>query len=947
MSKWINIEGARVHNLKDVSLKLPKNKLIVFSGLSGSGKSSLAFDTIFAEGQRRYMESLSAYARQFLDQLDKPDVDRIDGLSPAISIDQKSASHNPRSTVGTVTEIYDYFRILYASIGIPYCVSCGEKIDTMSIQEIFDTILTWPESLQLTLYAPLVKQKKGSHADLLAHLIKEGFSRVRIDGTITRLSDPITLPKTQFHNIDLVVDRLALTPDNHSRLFQSLETATQRSNGLVQVEATDTQYNTLFSENLSCRHCNQSLPEISPRLFSFNSPVGACPECKGLGENLDFDPTRIIAFPQNPLSTATGKILSLSDTSHSDISSRYFSPYGFSLETPFNTLTTPQKNLFLYGDTDIDQTTSLHRTIKKKRPKLNHPQWLGIIPLLRQRYRHVYSDKHRFYFRSYMSSYPCPTCSGNRLSPASLSIKVQGKSIADMMGFNVDGLIDTFSQFQFSTTEMRIANQVVKEIKSRLEFLQNVGLGYLTLNRKSGSLSGGEFQRIRLATQIGAGLTGVLYVLDEPSIGLHQRDNQRLIETLKKLRDLGNTLIVVEHDEDTLRQSDYIVEIGPLAGRKGGNIEYAGSTQKFLNTAQTCTADFLRGKQTIDVPTQRRQPHSKKSISLTGVRENNLKNIDVTFPLGQFICITGVSGSGKSSLIYDVLHPALMRHFNQPNVRLGKFDTISGLEHIDKIITIDQSPIGKTPRSNPATYSGAFTPIRELFSQTKDAKIRGFKPGRFSFNVKGGRCEACEGDGVKKIEMHFLSDVFVTCDVCKGRRYNAETLMVKFKGNTIADVLQMTINDTCKLFENIPAIISKLNTLKDVGLGYVQLGQNATTLSGGEAQRVKLAKELSKRSTGKTLYLLDEPTTGLHFFDIKQLLLVFNRLVDSGNTLIVIEHNLDVIKCADHIIDIGPHGGEDGGQIIGSGTPESLANDPNSFTGQFLADVLSRQPSSS
>jgi len=920
MKNYIDVEGARVHNLKNVSVTLPKNKFIVFSGVSGSGKSSLAFDTIFAEGQRRYMESLSSYARQFLDQLDKPDVDRIDGLSPAISIDQKNASHNPRSTVGTVTEIYDYFRILFASIGIPYCPQCGDPIQPMSVQEMVDVIMRWPKETQLTIFSPLINKKKGTHGDLFLGLQKDGFSRVRINGDIKRLADPITLSKTQFHTIELVVDRLQLIEENQSRLFQSLETATQRSKGLVLIERSDDVSSTLFSEQLSCVRCAVSLPELSPRLFSFNSPLGACSACNGLGDNYDFDSDLVIEYPEKAIRFCTSKVMNLDDTHYGHAVNRTIRRYGFDLDTSYSKLTKKQQNILLYGQ--------------------KSGEWEGIITNLRRRYFQTHSEKMRFFFRYYMSPKPCSVCHGQRLNPEALAVKIQKLSLSEMMTYTVSDLLVLFNTFKFSVTEQDIAKQVLKEIHNRLSFLNDVGVGYLTLNRKSGTLSGGEFQRIRLATQIGSGLTGVLYVLDEPSIGLHQRDNQQLINTLKKLRDVGNTLIVVEHDEDTLRQSDYIVEIGPEAGRKGGCIEYSGPTSAFITKSDTLTAQYLQGAQKIDIPEKRRSPKQKGILVIKGASENNLKNITVSFPLGCFICVTGVSGSGKSSLIYDILHHALMRHFHHSKQCPGRHRSIMGIQYIDKVITIDQSPIGRTPRSNPATYSGAFTPIRDLFSQTRDSKIRGFKPGRFSFNVRGGRCEACEGDGVKRIEMHFLPDVFVQCDVCKGKRYNQETLSVMYKGKMISDVLTMTINESCKLFQNIPSIISKLKTLQDVGLGYIQLGQNATTLSGGEAQRVKLAKELSKRSTGKTLYLLDEPTTGLHFHDIKQLLTVFNRLVDSGNTLIVIEHNLDIIKCADHIIDMGPDGGAGGGHVIAFGTPEHVAKEKKSYTGQFLKKRL-------
>ncbi len=939
MASEIRIQGARVHNLKNVSLTLPRDALIVFTGLSGSGKSSLAFDTIYAEGQRRYMESLSAYARQFLDKMDKPDVDKIEGLSPAISIDQKSASHNPRSTVGTVTEIYDYIRLLYGSIGTPHCPKCKRPISSMSIQEMTDNIFNWPDETQLTILSPLVTEKKGEHREIVERLKKEGFSRIKVNGTIHRLADTLVLDKNKKHTIQLVVDRVSINSDNRARLFQSLETAITQSKGLVIVERSDTQEDHLFSETFSCPECDIALEELSPRLFSFNSPVGACPACNGLGECFDFDPDLVIEKPGNTCKTATGKVLNLDGTHYGKQAEKTAKKFGFTLSERYNALTEEQRNVLLYGGPEAVEDN----------PFLNHTNeeyqgiwgdWEGIITNLRRRYFQTQSEGMRFFFRGYMSAKPCITCQGSRLRATALAVTVTDLSIADMMKMNVERLLGFFETVNFTEKQREIVGQVQKEILHRLSFLKNVGLDYLTLDRKAGTLSGGEFQRIRLATQIGAGLTGVLYVLDEPSIGLHQRDNERLIETLKHLRDLGNTLIVVEHDEDTIREADHIVEIGPGAGKNGGEIIFSGSQKEFQKNGTGLTAQYLQGKKEIAIPNIRRAPKDRGELVIEGATENNLKDVTVRIPLGRIVCVTGVSGSGKSTLIDDVLHKALMRHFHKSKERPGKHKAIEGLQHLDKIITIDQSPIGRTPRSNPATYTGVFTPVRELFEESREAKVRGYKAGRFSFNVKGGRCEACEGDGQIKIEMHFLSDVFVLCDVCKGKRYNKETLEVTYKGYTISDILMMTVNEGCDVFEAHPSIHTKLKTLQDVGLGYIQLGQNAATLSGGEAQRIKLAKELSKRETGRTLYLLDEPTTGLHFEDIKKLLEVINRLVDSGNTVVVIEHNLDVIKTSDYLIDLGPEGGYKGGHIIAEGTPEEVAQNKKSFTGKFLKKVL-------
>ncbi len=935
----IKIIGAKVHNLKNICLTLPKNALIVFTGLSGSGKSSLAFDTIYAEGQRRYMESLSSYARQFLDKMDKPDVDHIEGLSPAISIDQKSSSHNPRSTVATVTEIYDYFRLLFASIGVPYCPTCHTQIRGQSIQEMVDMVMGWPMGTQVLLLSPLMMEQKGEHKVLLESLKKSGFTRVKINGDLLRLDEDIQLEKHKKYTIDLIVDRLEINADNRARLFESIETCVRHSKGLLKVEADGRAQ--LFSEALSCTTCGFSLTELSHRLFSFNSPIGACSECKGLGDKLDFDPDLVIEFPENPIWTCTGKVLNLDHTSYGNALDKTARKYGFTASVPFYQLTEAQRNIVLYGKPYAENEDPFLSGVAAEYQGLRGADWEGVITNLRRRYYTTHSEMMRYFFRGFMSAKPCFKCQGNRLKPDALSVKIGGDTIATLTSKSVSDLIGFFATLSLTDKQREICHLILKEITSRLSFLNNVGLGYLTLNRKSGTLSGGEFQRIRLATQIGAGLTGVLYVLDEPSIGLHQRDNLRLIETLKALKDIGNTLIVVEHDEDTIKVADYIVDIGPEAGRKGGEIVFAGTLDEF-RVSDGLTAQYISHRRQIKVPSKRRIPKPNQVITIENARENNLKNITVSFPLGVFIAVTGVSGSGKSTLINDILHLALMRHFFGSKERPGRHDRIMGLEHIDKLITIDQSPIGRTPRSNPATYTQVLSPIRDLYAETTEAKIRGFKAGRFSFNVKGGRCEACEGDGVVKIDMHFMSDVYVTCEICKGKRFNDQTLEVKFKGKSISDVLSMTVSEAMEHFANIPSVASKLKTLEEVGLGYVQLGQNATTLSGGEAQRIKLAKELSKRSTGKTLYLLDEPTTGLHFADIEKLLHVLNRLVDSGNTVLVIEHNLDVIKTADYIIDLGPEGGHEGGMVVAQGTPEQVSRVENSYTGQFL--MLSSSP---
>lgn len=932
--KYIKIRGARVHNLKNIDLDIPRDQLVVLTGLSGSGKSSLAFDTIYAEGQRRYVESLSAYARQFLEKLDKPDVDSIEGLSPAISIDQKASSHNPRSTVGTVTEIYDYLRILFATVGTPQCLSCGLPIQGQSLQEIINQIQGFPLGTSVTILAPKVSEKKGNHRQVLEAIQQAGFARVRVNGEIFRLNDVPELAKTKSHTIEIVVDRMAIDPDNASRLAESVETGLRHGDGRVMVwNGTDDVVH-LFSEWMACPTCNVSFPEINSRLFSFNAPAGACPTCNGLGEQLEFDPELVIEDPELPAYLATRRCLNLDGTYYGRAAARSAKKYGFSMVTRFSELAKSHQNVVLYGD-PIGPTDDWQ--------KYGHsgPGWEGVITNLRRRYLNTPSEMMRAHFRQFMSSQACKDCGGHRLNPMALAIKIKGLSISDFTGLTVSQAREWIGSIELTDKQRHIVKQVVKEISSRLLFLETVGIGYLNLNRIAGTLSGGEFQRIRLATQIGSALMGVLYVLDEPSIGLHQRDNERLIETLKQLRDLGNTVVVVEHDEDTIHAADHVIDVGPGAGRHGGEIVFSGTPTQLIKNTTSITGKYLSGTLQIPIPLTRRNPDAGEVV-IKGASENNLKSIDVAIPLKRLVAVTGVSGSGKSTLINDILHQALMRHFYKSNTKIGKHTSIEGLSHLDKIITIDQSPIGRTPRSNPATYTGAFTPIRELFAATREAKMKGYTPGRFSFNVRGGRCETCSGDGVLKIEMHFLSDVYVTCDVCKGLRYNHETLTVKFKGHSIADVLNMTVSESLELFSNIPAIASKLETLESVGLGYVHVGQNATTLSGGEAQRIKLAKELSKRSTGRTLYLLDEPTTGLHFADVARLLDVLNRLVEAGNTVVVIEHNLDVIKTADYVIDLGPEGGNGGGGVVAAGTPEAISAVKASYTGQYLKHILKK-----
>src|SRR3989339_764897 len=935
-SDKIIIKGAREHNLKDVSLELPRNKFIVFTGLSGSGKSSLAFDTVYAEGQRRYVESLSAYARQFLEQMQKPDVDSIEGLSPAISIDQKSPPRNPRSTVGTVTEIYDYLRLLFANIGIPHCPKCGKKIEKQTPQQIVDQIFQLPAGEKIQILAPVIRGRKGEYKTLFADIQKDGFIRARVDGKVYEIAEVPILDKKLKHNIEIVIDRLVVKTSNKKRLNESVETALRFGNGVVEIlsEKKGAKPKS-YSEKFACASCSLSLDEITPRIFSFNSPYGACPECKGLGDKLQFDPDLVI--PDKSLTIADGAIACWGEAASYFIQKleSVGETYGFDIFTPVKKLNKKQLKVLFYGsDKPIMFKHRMDRSYWE-----HEGSYEGIINWLKRRYYETKSENVRFSLYRYMSSVSCPVCHGQRLRPESLAVTIAGKSIAKISALSINKVMAFLTDLQLTERETVIAKQIVKELTARLMFLVDVGLDYVTLDRQSATLSGGEAQRTRLATQVGSGLVGVLYILDEPSIGLHQRDNKRLIETLFRLRDLGNTIIVVEHDEETMRLADHLVDIGPGAGRHGGEIVASGTVAQIEKTAASITGKFLSGKEKIEVPVERK-PGNGKFLKIVKAEHNNLKKVNVSFPLGTFTCVTGVSGSGKSSLVNDILYRALAKKFYRALDKAGIHDRIDGIEHIDKVVIIDQTPIGRTPRSNPATYTGVFTHIRDLFTMTNEAKIRGYKPGRFSFNVKGGRCEACSGDGLVKIEMHFLPDVYVPCDVCKGKRYDRETLEVHYRGKSIYDVLDMTVEEALDLFENIPQIRRKLETLNDVGLSYVKLGQPATTLSGGEAQRIKLATELATRSTGRTLYLLDEPTTGLHFADIKKLLEVLKRLVSTGNTLIVIEHNLDVIKTADHIIDLGPGGGDEGGFVVAEGTPEQVSNNSKSYTGMFLKRVL-------
>lgn len=934
----IIIKGAREHNLKNIDLTIPRDSLVVMTGLSGSGKSSLAFDTIFADGQRRYMESLSSYARMFLGQMEKPDVDSIEGLSPAISIDQKTTSKNPRSTVGTVTEIYDYLRLMYARIGIPHCPVCGREIKQQTVDEIVDKVLELPERTKFQVLAPVVRGRKGEHQKEFEAARKSGYSRVRVDGIAYDLSEKIQLEKNKKHSIEIVVDRLVIKEGLKSRLTESVENAGNLTGGLVYIDVIDGE-ELHFSQSYACPEHGVSIDELVPRMFSFNNPYGACPTCTGLGSYRRVDPALIM--PNPGLSIKEGAIKASGwNYSEGTIAAMYIDAlaerHGFTVEQPVSEL--PEKALdeILYGTNG--------EKILIKRPKSQgggqfYTDFEGIANNLERRYKDTASQYSRDTLEEYMSDVECPDCHGERLNKAALSVTVGGRNIMEFCRMSVTEALEFVSGLELTPREAMIAKQILKEIKSRLGFLQSVGLEYLTLARSAGTLSGGESQRIRLATQIGSSLTGVLYILDEPSIGLHQRDNDKLIATLRRLRDLGNTLIVVEHDEDTMRAADYIVDIGPGAGVHGGEVIYSGDVKGLMKCKESVTGQYLSGKKKIPVPQQRRNP-SDRWLRVYGAAENNLRNIDVEIPLGVFTCVTGVSGSGKSSLVNEIIYKHLVGKLNRARTRPGRFDRMEGVEHLDKVIMIDQSPIGRTPRSNPATYTGVFNDIRELFAQTADAKARGYNAGRFSFNIKGGRCEACEGDGIIKIEMHFLPDVFVPCEVCKGHRYNRETLEVKYKGKSIYDVLEMTVSEGVEFFANIPKIYNKLRTLDEVGLGYIKIGQSSTTLSGGEAQRIKLAAELSKRSTGKTIYILDEPTTGLHTADVRKLIEILQRLADSGNSVLVIEHNLDVIKTADYIVDMGPEGGSGGGTVIAHGTPEQVAANPASYTGMYLKKLL-------
>ena len=940
MKDKIVIKGARAHNLKNVDLTIPRDRLVVFTGVSGSGKSSLAFDTIYAEGQRRYVESLSSYARQFLGQMEKPDVDLIEGLSPAISIDQKTTSHNPRSTVGTVTEIYDYLRLLYARIGIPHCPKCGKEIKKQTIDQIVDRIMELPERTKLQLLAPVVRGRKGEHVKLLEDAKKSGYVRVRVDGILYDLSEKIELEKNKKHNIEIVVDRLMVKEGMQMRLTESIETAAALSGGLLIVDVNQGEDELLFSQSFSCPDCGVDLMEIEPRMFSFNNPSGACPTCTGLGMQMKFDEQLIV--PNEELSIMQGAITAPgynSVNAKGSMSKVLFdalaAKYGFSLETPFKDLPRKIKDIIFYGTKE-----KLRITYSNVRGTGTYDYaFEGVINTLRRRYNET-SEAMRAEFEEYMTNIECPDCHGKRLRPEVLAITVNGKNISEVTELSIGKMQEFFQSLTLTERENMIAERILKEIHARVGFLIDVGLEYLTLSRTAGTLSGGESQRIRLATQIGSGLVGVVYILDEPSIGLHQRDNDKLLATLKHLRDIGNSLIVVEHDEDTMRAADFVVDIGPGAGRGGGEIVAAGSVEEIMAVERSVTGAYLSGRKKIEVPKERRPFVQDHKLVIRGAAENNLKNIDVEIPLGVFTCVTGVSGSGKSSLINEILYKRLAKELNRAKTRAGRHEEMLGLEKLDKVINIDQSPIGRTPRSNPATYTGLFDMIRDVFAQTTEAKVRGYQKGRFSFNVKGGRCEACSGDGIVKIEMHFLPDIYVPCEVCHGKRYNRETLEVKYKGKTISDVLDMTVEEALQFFENIPRIKNKLQTLYDVGLSYVQLGQSSTTLSGGEAQRVKLATELSRKSTGKTVYILDEPTTGLHTADVHKLVQILQRLTEGGNTVIVIEHNLDVIKTADYIIDLGPEGGDGGGTILAVGTPEEICRVPASYTGKYLKPLL-------
>lgn len=939
MIEKIIIKGAREHNLKNIDVEIPRDKLVVMTGLSGSGKSSLAFDTIYADGQRRYMESLSSYARMFLGQMEKPDVDSIEGLSPAISIDQKTTSKNPRSTVGTVTEIYDYLRLLYARIGIPHCPVCGREITQQTIDQIVDQILSLEEGTRIQLLAPIIRGRKGQYTKELEHAGKSGFVRVRVDGIIYDLSEEIPMDKNKKHNIEVVVDRLVIKESIRSRLADSLETVFSLSEGSVIVDVIGGE-ELIFSQNYACPEHNISIEELTPRMFSFNNPFGACPHCTGLGIFQKIDPELIVPNKELTISEGAIKASGWNSLDENSISLMYYKAiskeYDIPLDVPVKNLTKKQLNVFLYG--------TKGKPLTLKRPKTlgggaYSSPFEGVINNLERRYKETNSEYSRADIQAYMNAVECPECHGNRLKEESLSVTVGGINISQLTQLSIRDCCEFFENLSLTEREQFIAKQIIKEIRERLGFLRSVGLEYLNLSRSAGTLSGGESQRIRLATQIGSSLMGVLYILDEPSIGLHQRDNDKLIATMKRLRDIGNTLIVVEHDDDTMLAADYIVDIGPGAGVNGGNVVFAGTVDKLLKCENSITGQYLSGRKKIPVPDKRREGNGK-FLKVIGASEHNLKNIDVEIPLGKLICVTGVSGSGKSSLVNEIIYKHLACKLNRARIKAGSFAEMQGIENLDKVISIDQSPIGRTPRSNPATYTGVFTDIRELFAKTADAKSRGYTSGRFSFNIKGGRCEACEGDGIIKIEMHFLPDIYAPCEVCKGKRYNRETLEVHYKGKSIYDILEMTVDEGVVFFEHLPKIARKLKTLQEVGLGYIKIGQPATTLSGGEAQRVKLSTELSKRATGKTIYILDEPTTGLHTADVHKLIEVLQRLTDNGNTVLVIEHNLNVIKVADHIIDLGPEGGEGGGQIIASGTPEEIVKCSESYTGKYLKPYL-------
>ena len=940
MQETIRIQGARVNNLKNISLEIPRDKLVVLTGLSGSGKSSLAFDTIYAEGQRRYVESLSSYARMFLGQMDKPDVDAIDGLSPAISIDQKTTSKNPRSTVGTVTEIYDYLRLLWARVGIPHCPKCGKPIQRQSVDQIVDQIMQLPEKTRFQVLAPVVRGKKGEHAKVFEDARRSGYARVRVDGSLYDLTETIQLDKNKKHHIDVIVDRLVMKPDLARRLTDSVETALALSNGLVSIDLVNEDRELSFSQNYACEDCGVSMPELSPRMFSFNNPFGACPICTGLGTRLEADPELIIPDPSKSILQGAIQASGYNNVRDDSIARMYFDAlakkYHFSLTEPYASLPQAAKDAILYG-TGTEKLTIYYERANG-RGTLERP-FEGVLNNISRRFSETQSEAMQKELEECMSARPCPKCRGRRLGELALAVTVGGMGIMDFCALPISDALRFVNELKLEGAAAVIASQILRELRARLGFLQAVGLDYLTLSRAAATLSGGESQRIRLATQIGSSLMGVLYILDEPSIGLHQRDNDKLLTTLRQLRDLGNSVLVVEHDEDTMRAADFIVDIGPGAGVHGGEVVAAGSVQDIMACPRSITGQYLSGAKKIPVPAQRRTGNGKL-LTVRGAAENNLRHIDVSVPLGTFTCVTGVSGSGKSSLVNEILYKKLAAALNRARVRPGKFDSIEGLDALDKVVGIDQSPIGRTARSNPATYTGVFNDIRDLYASTADARARGYGPGRFSFNVKGGRCEACCGDGLVKIEMHFLSDVYVPCEVCRGKRYNRETLEVLYKGKNIAEVLDMTAEEALGFFENLPKIRQKIQTLVDVGLGYIKLGQSSTTLSGGEAQRVKLATELSRRATGRTIYILDEPTTGLHIADVHRLIDVLQLLVDSGNTVLVIEHNLDVIKVADHVIDLGPEGGAGGGTLVCAGTPEQVAACPASYTGQYLKRLL-------